>query len=151
MMTRYSLLKTATFLVFTFFVCLNAKAQAGQTGSLQIVTSKGPVMFAVEYAITPKEKAQGLMYKESVPKSTGMLFIYQTPKEITMWMKNTPVSLDMIFISNRGRVRYIEEKTEPNSTRQIHSHGKVSAVLEVVAGTVEDFGIKVGDEVILGK
>ena len=120
-------------------------------GPLTIMTSSGARHFTVDYAITPTEKAKGLMHRESLPKSTGMLFIYQTPEPITMWMKNTPVSLDMIFISNRGRIRYIEERTEPNSTRQIHSHGKVSAVLEVVAGTVKDFGIKVGDEVILGK
>ena len=139
------------FLLFVGFFSLTTAtlSWAGQTGPVYIVTKDETLKFNVEYAITPEEKAKGLMFRKSLPKRGGMLFIYQKPRQITMWMKNTPLSLDMIFINRRGVIRYIEEKTQPNSTRQIHSGGKVSAVLEVAAGTVENLGIRVGDQVKL--
>jgi len=120
---------------------------AAGTGQIEIVTQDGNVRLSVEYAVTAAEKAKGLMYRKDLPRKHGMLFVYQKPKLITMWMKNTPISLDMIFINRKGRIRYIEKMTQPNSTRQIHSIGKVSAVLELVAGSADDFGISVGDEV----
>jgi len=132
--------------VSIFFV---QRTSAGGWGVIQVITKDGPVSFTVEYAITPKEKAQGLMNRKNLPQNQGMLFIYQKPKMITMWMKNTPISLDMFFINKNGVIRFIEEKTEPNSQRQIHSGGQVSAVLELVAGSAETYGIKVGDVVKL--
>ncbi|WP_206201964.1 DUF192 domain-containing protein [Terasakiella sp. SH-1] len=126
-----------------------SNAYSAGKGYITIITKDGPVKLLVEYAITPAEKAKGLMHRKSLPKKQGMLFIYQKPRAITMWMKNTPLSLDMFFINHKGRIRRIEEKTEPNSTRQIHSGGRVSAVLELAAGSAEDFGISVGDQVIL--
>jgi len=130
-------------------VFMSAAAQAAGSGTLKVQTQTGTVQFKVEYAITPAEKAKGLMYRTSLPQNTGMLFIYQKPTRVTMWMKNTPISLDMFFINRMGRIRFIEEKTQPNSTRQIHSGGQVSAVLELPAGSAENHGIKVGDLVIL--
>lgn len=120
---------------------------AAGKGQIEILTREGKVRFSVEYAVTVDEKAKGLMYQKMLPKKHGMLFIYQKPKHITMWMKNTPISLDMFFINRKGRIRHIEKMTQPNSTRQIHSLGKVSAVLELIAGSADDFGISVGDEV----
>lgn len=139
----------AFFLLGLCLVGLNIPAQASGSGVIKVVTRSGTVNFKVEYAITAAEKAKGLMYRTSLARDTGMLFIYQSPTMVTMWMKNTPVSLDMFFINKRGRIRFIEEKTQPNSSRQIHSGGQVSAVLELPAGTAEDYGIKVGDQVIL--
>ncbi len=124
-------------------------AYAGGQGDLIVETRDGPVKFTVEYAITPEEKSKGLMFRKSLPQKTGMLFIYQKPRQITMWMKNTPLSLDMFFINKKGVIRYIEEKTQPNSTRQIHSGGRILAVLELAAGTAENYGIRVGDTVKL--
>lgn len=137
--------------VFVFFLCcaFHATALAAGSGKIQILTSKGAVTFKVQYAITPEEKAKGLMFKESLPNKSGMLFIYQTPKEVNMWMKNTLMSLDIFFITRKGRIRTIQEKAEPGSTRLIPSGGKVVAVLEMIAGTAESYGIKVGDQVNL--
>jgi len=120
-------------------------------GKVTIITREGPVTFSVEYAITPEQKAKGLMFRKNMAKKHGMLFIYQKPTTVTMWMKDTPMSLDMFFIKRNGLIRYIEEKTQPNSTRHINSGGQVMAVLELRAGSAEDYGIKVGDQVILGK
>ncbi len=136
-------------LIGGLFASLNSFA-AGQ-GAIQIITNSGPQKFQVEYAISPQEKAKGLMFRKTLAKKSGMMFIYQTPSNVTMWMKDTPISLDMFFINSKGRIRYIEEKTQPNSIRQIHSGGKVSAVLEFRAGTAEDYGIKIGDQVVLPK
>lgn len=138
-----------TLLIAICLTILTTPTQAAGSGKLKIKTQSGTVQFKVEYAITPAEKAKGLMYRTSLPHNTGMLFIYQKPTLVTMWMKNTPLSLDMFFINKMGRIRFIEEKTQPNSTRQIHSGGQISAVLELPAGSAENHGIKVGDLVIL--
>lgn len=130
---------------------LSGEGRAAGQGPLKIETAEGVIQFNVEYAITQEEKAKGLMFRNSLGPREGMLFVYQSPTNVTMWMKNTPISLDMFFINRRGIIRYIEEKTQPNSTRHIDSRGKVSAVLELRAGSAEDFGIKVGDRVILAK
>jgi uncharacterized membrane protein (UPF0127 family) len=134
-----------------FLLALVSQSYAAGKGPLKIETKEGVIQFNVEYAITQEEKAKGLMFRNSLGPREGMLFVYQSPTTVTMWMKNTPISLDMFFINRRGVIRYIEEKTQPNSTRHIDSRGKVSAVLELRGGSAEDFGIKVGDRVILAK
>ncbi|WP_084149082.1 DUF192 domain-containing protein [Terasakiella pusilla] len=134
-----------------FLSALVSQSYAAGKGPLKIETKEGVIQFNVEYAITQEKKAKGLMFRNSLGPREGMLFVYQSPTTVTMWMKNTPISLDMFFINRRGVIRYIEEKTQPNSTRHIDSRGKVSAVLELRGGSAEDFGIKVGDRVILAK
>ncbi|WP_417782471.1 DUF192 domain-containing protein [Terasakiella pusilla] len=134
-----------------FLSALVSQSYAAGKGPLKIETKEGVIQFNVEYAITQEEKAKGLMFRNSLGPREGMLFVYQSPTTVTMWMKNTPISLDMFFINRRGVIRYIEEKTQPNSTRHIDSRGKISAVLELRGGSAEDFGIKVGDRVILAK
>jgi len=124
-------------------------AQAQAIGQITIQTQAGPVQITAEYAITSQQRARGLMGRTSLPERHGMLFIYEKPQPITMWMKDTPLSLDMFFINRRGIIRRIEEKTEPNSTRKIHSAGKAIAVLELAGGSAKRLGIKAGDQVIL--
>src|SRR5262249_61955628 len=92
------------------------------------------------------ERARGLMYRRSVPESYGMLFDFKRDQEVDMWMKNTYVSLDMIFIQGDGRIRRIAENTETESEKIIPSGGQVRAVLEVVAGTARQLGIEPGDQ-----
>jgi len=138
------------FILFFLGLFLSpAETLAGGKGKIKIQTSYGLVEFVVEYAISPEEKSKGLMHRKSLGKNQGMLFVYQKPALVTMWMKDTPISLDMFFINRDGRIRSIEERTQPNSQRQIHSGGQVSAVLELIGGAAQDFGIKVGDLVIL--
>lgn len=110
-------------------------------------TDSGPHSFTVELAATPQEKALGLMYRRSLPANAGMLFLYDRPQPLTMWMRNTLISLDMVFIGADMRVHRIETHTEPFSTDIISSDGEVKAVLELNAGTAAAIGLKVGDEV----
>jgi uncharacterized membrane protein (UPF0127 family) len=128
-------------------VCVGA-ARAAEVQSLQIIGRNGVHPFTVELAVTPEEKAQGLMFRRELPEGRGMLFDFRTEQEITMWMQNTYISLDMIFIRADGRILRIAENTEPLSTRIVPSGGPARAVLEVIAGTSRKLGLAAGDRVI---
>jgi uncharacterized membrane protein (UPF0127 family) len=114
---------------------------------LEIVTRSGVHVFDVEIAVTPVQRSRGLMFRKELPKGQGMLFDFDGEGPISMWMKNTYVSLDMIFIRADGRIARIAENTEPLSEATIMSGGPVKAVLEVVAGTAKRLGIAPGDRV----
>ena len=101
--------------------------------------------FTVEVATTDAQQRRGLMYRTQLALDAGMLFDYVKPRHISMWMKNTLISLDMIFISNDGRIVSIAEHTEPFSLAVINSGGLAQAVLEVNAGTAARLGLKAGD------
>jgi uncharacterized membrane protein (UPF0127 family) len=121
--------------------------QAATIEPLEIVTKNGVHVFAVEMATTDKEKEIGLMYRKELPDGKGMLFDFSPSQEVSMWMKNTYISLDMIFIQADGRILRIAENTEPLSTRIISSGGPAKGVLEVNAGTAKKYGIQPGDRV----
>jgi uncharacterized membrane protein (UPF0127 family) len=121
--------------------------RAAEQQTLEIASKDGVHVFSVELAVTDAERSQGLMFRRSVPDGYGMLFDFKTDQDVTMWMKNTFVSLDMIFIRSDGRILRIAESTEPQSERIIPSGGPVRAVLEVVAGTAKKYGIVPGDRV----
>jgi len=122
-------------------------ARAAGLETVEIATRSGVHAFTVELATTDAERATGLMYRKELPEGQGMLFDFGRDQEVSMWMKNTYVSLDMIFIRADGSVARIAENTEPQSTRIISSGGPVRAVLEVVAGTARKFKIAPGDRV----
>ena len=123
-------------------------APAAEFQPLEIVTKSGVRMFSVEIAKTDEERATGLMYRKELADGRGMLFDFTPEQQVSMWMKNTFVSLDMIFIGGDGRVLRIAENTEPQSLRIISSGGPARAVLEVVAGTAKKYGIAPGDQVV---
>ena len=122
-------------------------ARGAEQQTLEIASKTGVHVFAVELAVTDEERARGLMYRRSVPEAYGMLFDFKRDQEVDMWMKNTYVSLDMIFIQSDGRIRRIAENTETESDKIIPSGGQVRAVLEVAAGTAKKLGIGPGDRV----
>jgi uncharacterized protein len=122
-----------------------AAAAAEQT--LEIVSRTGVHTFAVELAVTEEERQQGLMFRRELPEGRGMLFDFKQDQNVTMWMKNTYISLDMIFIRADGRIQRIAESTEPESTKLIAAGAPVRAVLEVIAGTAKKLGIRAGDRV----
>jgi uncharacterized membrane protein (UPF0127 family) len=122
-------------------------AQAMLRETLKLVTAQGEVVIQVEITETSAEKAQGLMFRTRIPERTGMLFHYEHPQEITMWMRNTYVPLDMVFIRADGVVHRIEARTEPFSESIIASRGAVTACLELGAGEAERLGLKPGDRV----
>jgi uncharacterized membrane protein (UPF0127 family) len=120
---------------------------AAELQTLEIASKSGVHAFAVELALTPEEQSRGLMYRKTLPEGQGMLFDFKREQELTFWMKNTYVSLDMIFIRGDGRILRIAENTEPLSERMVPSGGPVRGVLEVVAGTARKLGIAPGDRV----
>ena len=101
----------------------------------------------IEIAETEEEKALGLMFRTSLADDHGMLFFYGDGRELTMWMRNTYISLDMVFIRADGVIHRIEVKAEPLSDRVISSGAPVAAVLELAGGAADRFGIKPGDTV----
>jgi len=125
---------------------LHADAKMRQE-TLTLVTASGEHTINVEIASTPEEKAMGLMFRRSLADDAGMLFPYTPPQEATMWMRNTYISLDMVFIRADGTVHRIEANTEPFSEKVIASKGNVSAVLELRAGIAAKLGLKPGDKV----
>jgi uncharacterized membrane protein (UPF0127 family) len=134
-------------LVIAGVALANAPARAASFQPLEIVTKNGVQVFSVEMATTDEEKQTGLMYRKELADGKGMLFDFNPEQEVSMWMKNTYVSLDMIFIRADGRILRIAENTEPLSTKIISSKGPARAVLEVVAGTAQKYGIRPGDRV----
>ena len=122
-------------------------ARAASVQPLEIVTKSGVQVFSVEMATTEEEKTTGLMYRKELPDGRGMLFDFSPEQQVSMWMKNTFISLDMIFIRADGRILRIAENTEPQSTRIISSGGPAKGVLEVIAGTAKKYGIQPGDRV----
>ena len=115
--------------------------------TLEIASNTGVHSFTVEIAVTDEQRARGLMFRRELPEGRGMLFDFYREQPITMWMQNTYIPLDMIFIRGDGRILSIAENTEPLSTRVIGSGGPARSVLEVIAGTAKKLGIRPGDRV----
>ena len=103
--------------------------------------------FTVEMALKPDQQEVGEMFRTSVPDNGGMLFDMGPPHEIRMWMKNTLVPLDMVFITADGTIHSIAENTVPQSLATVSSHGPVRAVVELAGGTTARLNIRVGDKV----
>jgi len=128
-------------------VLMAGRAGAAEETTVEIATKSGVRVFAVELAVTDEERGKGLMYRKQLPDGRGMLFDFQREQPVSMWMKNTFIPLDMIFIARDGRIVRIAENTEVQSERIISSGAPVIAVLEVIAGTARKYGIAPGDRV----
>ena len=115
---------------------------------LDIITPTGKHTFQVEVMRSDAEREKGLMFRRYLPEDRGMLFDFEAPQPVIMWMKNTILPLDMIFIGADGRVINTAENTEPMSERMIPSAGLALGVLEVNAGTAKKIGLHDGDRVI---
>ncbi|MBS0641086.1 MAG: DUF192 domain-containing protein [Acetobacteraceae bacterium] len=115
---------------------------------LVIVTRDGRTLtFDVEMALTMQEQMTGLMFRTAMPPDSGMLFDWGSPRPSQMWMKNTLIPLDMVFINQDGTIRSIAENTVPRSLATIDSRGPVRATLELAGGTTAKQNIRVGDVV----
>lgn len=133
--------------LLVILLVLPLAARAQQLEPLTIQTQSGPHRFQVEVARTDADRARGLMYRRSLAPDRGMLFDFERVEPVSMWMQNTYVSLDMLFIRADGTIARIATDTEPLSTQAIPSGQPVLAVLEVVAGTARRLGIRPGDRV----
>lgn len=114
---------------------------------LEIATRDGVQVFSVEVVNKDEDRARGLMFRRELPDGHGMLFDFKDEENVSMWMRNTYIPLDMIFIKGNGQILRIAENTEPLSERIIPSGGPVRAVLEVAGGTSRKLGISPGDQV----
>ena len=144
---RAARLWLAVAAIAAFVALAGNTGRAASFGTLEIATKTGVRIFSVEMATTEEEKTKGLMYRRELADGRGMLFDFSPEQQITMWMKNTYISLDMIFIRADGRILRIAENTEPESTAIISSGGLARGVLEVPAGTAQKYGIAPGDRV----
>ena len=135
-------------LLSLWLLCAAVSAQPA-TG-LAVVRADGVrVQLEVEVASAEAERRAGLMGRTSLPPRHGMLFDFQGPTVATMWMKDTPLSLDMLFMDEHGRVVWVAEHTAPNSLEFISTPQLVRYVLELKAGEARDLGMAVGDRALL--
>jgi hypothetical protein len=150
---RNSLIMLSVLVFVIGMFPLAAQAQGGSPPDLgprravEIVTKTQRQTFEVEVASTREQRARGLMFRKEITKRGGMLFDFGHDQEIRMWMKDTLIPLDMVFIESDGRVLRIEQNAEPESLSVISSGGPARLVLEVKAGTAKRFGISAGDRV----
>ena len=136
-----------SFASIVVFALSLGTANAVELNRLTIDSSQGAQAFNVELATTPDQMQVGLMFRQNLAPDSGMLFVYPSEQQVTFWMKNTVIPLDMLFIAGDGKIRHIAERTIPLSTFVIPSVEEVRAVLEVNGGTVARLGIKPGDVV----
>ena len=140
------------FLAFCILALLPFSAMAQQQSaapfeSLTIVSDGKRHAFQVEVMRTPEQRARGLMHRQFMPADRGMLFDFERTAPVAMWMQNTFIPLDMLFIRADGTIARIAERTEPLSTRTIPSGEPVLSVLEINGGVSRQLGIKPGDRV----
>src|SRR5262249_42815999 len=133
--------------VALLFVAWAAMAQSQQfaTSEVTVVSASGPHRFSVELAETPGQMEQGLMFRRALAPDAGMLFDYKTPTVATMWMKNTLIPLDMLFVDGSGHIVNIRERAVPQSLETIAAAAPVRVVIELNGGTASRLGIKPGD------
>jgi uncharacterized protein len=149
-------LPVAAFLLFQAIAGGATHAQSGPLedlasfplGRLEINEGKKVKhVFEVWLADNPRRQAQGLMFVRDLPDLRGMLFVHEQPKEISMWMKNTYIPLDMVFIDDRGRIQQIIEQATPHSLAIIRSDKPARAVLEIAGGEARRLGLHPGQRV----
>lgn len=142
---------TRIFFLVLFFVAAPVLAQEVPpvfgTGQVQVFDRAGlnRATFAVEVARTPAQQRRGLMFRQNLPKDQGMIFLYDRPQVLAMWMKNTFIALDMIFVRQDGTIARLHDRATPLSLDVISSHEEVIAVLEIGGGRAQELGIAPGD------
>lgn len=113
--------------------------------TVELRTPGGSVQrFTVELADDPDERARGLMFRQSMPMASGMLFVFPEPKHATFWMKDTPLGLDIIFADQSGQVTRVHENAVPMSEALIDGGPGVAFALEINAGLAGPMGISPG-------
>ena len=146
-------MKRLLFITLLFLVPLSASAQTakddvvdfGTPVPLSVVSESGTHEFLVERAVTLDQQARGMMFRETMGADTGMIFEFEEPKVATIWMKNTSIPLDIIFVRSNGRILKIEHMAQPYKLRSASSEAVIAAVLELQGGRSRDLGILPGD------
>lgn len=143
-MQKLSYILLATLFLFA---CGETPIQKPTTPLIVKTTSNGEVRFNVEVAQTPEELQKGLMHRTQMPNNNGMIFVFDPIRPVQMWMKNTKLSLDMLFVAGNGKIVMIKEKAQPMSETRITCKEPVRAVIELNAGQVARHKIQLGDSV----
>ena len=137
------------FVIVSLFLMYNlCEASASVKSELSIITSNGSKHnFLVEVARTEEEKKIGLMFRKTLAKNAGMLFLYKREALRLMWMKNTFIPLDILFIGKNGVIKRVVKRAVPHSLATISSRQSVLAVLELKGGITSILNIKTGDRI----
>lgn len=151
-MTGIGSIASALFAAVLLSACTTPQAPLGPNGepleALTIVTGTGEHDFWVEIADDEQERQRGLMYRPPLEDDRGMLFQFEAPEEQSFWMRNTPSSLDIIYIAEDGRIVSIARNTTPYSETPIPSNGPAIGVLELRGGRAAEIGADAGDRVV---
>ncbi len=138
-----------------FLLVVAASLGAGLAGALAlersrlvIVAPSGRHAFDVEIAATAADRERGLMFRRNLAPDAGMLFDYGAPTRVSMWMKNTYIPLDMLYVADDGRIIHIVERTIPHSLTPLSAARPVRAVLELNAGTAARLELRLGDTIL---
>ena len=123
----------------------DAVVEYGGPDPLVIETDNGPVMFTVEVAATQDARTRGMMHRDSVAPDAGMLFDFETEQVISIWMRNTRIPLDILYIRADGTIAKIVANAVPYSLRPMYSDFPVISVLEIAGGRSAEAGIAPGD------
>ena len=158
-MIRKPYFYTFVIILYSFFLFLlststaNAKTlddlQGLEKGSVTITLDSNEIIeFEVLIAESNKDRRQGLMHIEFMQEDQGMLFVFNPPRKVSMWMRNTPMTLDILFVDRDGKIINIEENTTPFSIKALSSGGTIHWVLEIKGGLSKKSGIKTGDDLL---
>ena len=131
----------------TLFSSVKMALPSCDKNKLSIISSGFNTIFDVEIANTPAKRAKGLMHREFLGIKSGMLFIYDKPEQLVFWMKNTLLSLDIIFFDKKGLIRSIFENAEPFSDKVIFGGNDLIGAIEINGGLTSKLGIAVGDSI----
>jgi len=147
-------MKQVAFILLTCFLwlagasaALPENAQISKLETIAVAGADSVTMFTAEIADTEELRTRGLMFRHFLPEDKAMLFDYEQPRPVAMWMKNTNISLDMLFIREDGTIAAIAQDTVPQSLDTISVQEPVRGVLELAAGTVKRLGLRVNDKV----
>lgn len=136
----------ALILVASWVAAWPAMAQDCRKDQAMLRGDWGQARFTVELADDDAERARGLMHRESLPQSAGMLFVYPAPRVAGFWMKNTLIPLDMLFLDSSGTVTHIHNEAIPHDETVIFGGDNILAVLEINGGLARAMGITVGSQ-----
>lgn len=130
--------------VLFWLVPLTAHAGGCRADTVYLKGDWGQARFSIELADDADERARGLMYRETLAASAGMLFVYPRPQRVSFWMRNTLIPLDMIFLDDTGTVQRVHENAVPGDETPIHGGDEIRFVLEVNGGLARKLGVKPG-------
>lgn len=158
MITRFTTLLAGLLALSSFTACANAQSvdptapdaivEYGGPEPLTIETANGPVTLTVGLAETPEARQRGLMHRESMGADEGLLFNFEEERVVSIWMENTLISLDIIYIRADGTIAKVITGAQPLSRRQLYSDVPVLSVLEINAGRSAELGVAPGDTVL---